>query len=81
VIEMAQALHLPIRIQAVPAHQLRAADEVFLSTSGGGVLPVTRLDGQPVGAGMPGPVTQRLVDTYWQWHADPAYSLPIDYVS
>ncbi|MEO7937624.1 MAG: aminotransferase class IV, partial [Burkholderiaceae bacterium] len=79
VIEMAQALRLPVQIRTLPAQELRGADEIFLSTSGGGVLPVSRIDGQAVGAGVPGPVTGTLVDTYWQWHADPAYNLPIDY--
>ena len=27
----------------------------------------------------PGAITRRLIETYWAWHADPAYSLPIDY--
>jgi branched-chain amino acid aminotransferase len=44
--------------------QLRAADEVFLTSAGRGVLPVTRVDGQPVGAGRPGPVTRRLMMSY-----------------
>ena len=81
VIEMAQSLGLPLQCRAVPARELRGADEVFLSTSGGGVLPVTRIDGQPLGDGWPGPVTRRLMATYWAWHADPALSRPIDYAA
>lgn len=81
VIEMAATLELPVRLRALPAGELRAADEVFLSTSGGGVLPVTRVDGHPIGDGLVGPITRRLVDTYWAWHADPAHSLPIDYAA
>ena len=79
VIEMARSLGLPLHLRAVPADALRKAQEVFITTSGGGVLPVTRVDHQQIGDGNPGPVTRRLVDTYWAWHKDPAYSLPIDY--
>ncbi len=79
VIEMARTLGLPLQLRALPADELRQADEVFLSTSGGGVLPVTRIDQCPIGDGQPGPITRRLMQTYWDWHADPAYSLPIDY--
>ena len=79
VIEIAQSLGLTLQTRAVPADELRTADEVFISTSGGGVLPVTRVDGRAIGDGTPGPVTRRLVQTYWAWHADPAYSLPINY--
>lgn len=77
VLEMAQALGLPLDVRALPAAELRGAREVFLSTSGGGVLPVTRVDGAPVGDGAVGPVTRRLVDTYWAWHQDPRYSTPV----
>ena len=35
-------------------------DEVLLSSSVRGILPVTRLDGRPVGDAKPGPVTRRL---------------------
>lgn len=79
VIEMARAMGLETQLRALPADELRKAEEVFISTSGGGVLPVTRVDKRPVGDGRPGPITQRLVQTYWAWHADPAYSQPIDY--
>ena len=79
VIEIAQSLGLTLQTRAVPADELRTADEVVISTSGGGVLPVTRVDGRAIGDAMPGPITRRLVQTYWNWHADPAYSLAINY--
>lgn len=79
VIEMAQSLGLPLQLRALPADELRAADEVFLSTSGGGVLPVTMVDHRVIGDGTVGAITRQLVQTYWAWHRDPAYSLVIDY--
>ena len=79
VIEMAAALGLPLQARPVTADELRGADEVFLSTSGGGVLPVSQVDERTIGTGAPGAITRRLIETYWAWHADPAYSLPIDY--
>ena len=79
VIEMAQSLGFEVQARALPADELRSADEVFISTSGGGVLPVTVVDAQAIGDGSPGPITRTLVKTYWDWHTDPAYSLAIDY--
>jgi branched-chain amino acid aminotransferase len=81
VIEMARSLGLEVQLRALPAAELRGAEEVFISTSGGGVLPVSRVDQRLIGNGRPGPITQRLVQTYWAWHADPAYSMAIDYSS
>ncbi len=79
VIDIAQSLGIKLQLQALPADELRGAEEVFISTSGGGVLPVTMVDGHPIGDGRPGPITRQMVQTYWVWHADPAYSLAIDY--
>jgi branched-chain amino acid aminotransferase len=79
VIEMAATLGIPVEVRALPAAELRAADEAFLSSSGGGVLPIARVDGRPVGTGEPGLVTRKLLETYWAWHRDPRYSTPIAY--
>jgi branched-chain amino acid aminotransferase len=81
VLEMAHELGLPIEVRALPAEELRGAREVFLSSSGGGVLPVTRVDGRSIGEGAPGPLTQTLMQTYWDWHRNPKYSQPVDYTA
>ena len=81
VIEIAQALGLPLQLRALPAAELRGAREVFVTSSAGGVLSVTRVDGVPVGAGVPGPVTRQLEQTYWDWHRDPRYSLAVNAVA
>jgi len=42
-------------------------------------MPVTRIDGHPVGTGVPGPVFRELHDAYWAAHTDPRYATPVDY--
>jgi branched-chain amino acid aminotransferase len=79
VIEMARSLGIGIEERALPMAELLAADEVFITSSGGGVLPVSRVNGTDIGSGRPGAVTQRLAETYWAWHALPQYSTPIAY--
>jgi branched-chain amino acid aminotransferase len=59
--------------------ELRAAEEVFITSTAGGILPVTRIDHQPVGDGHPGPVSTRLKNLYWQRHDEGWQSTPIDY--
>lgn len=44
----------------VTPDELRTADEVFLTSTGMEVMPVTRADGRPVGTGHPGPITLAL---------------------
>ncbi|MGI4777652.1 MAG: D-amino acid aminotransferase [Janthinobacterium lividum] len=51
-------------LRPVGEAELRGADELILSSASKEVLPVTRLDGQPVGSGEPGPVFARLHAAY-----------------
>ncbi len=53
---------------------LASADEAFMSSSAGGVIPVTKVNNRLIGNGAPGSVTCRLGDLYWEkrgngWHA------------
>jgi len=57
--ELALELGIPHRSTAVAEATLRAADEIWLGAATRDITAVTRLDGQPVGAGVPGPVWQR----------------------
>jgi len=77
-IELCQRLNIPLRIAPLPAADVRNADEVFLTSTGGGILPIARIDGQPVRQ-FPGPVTQRLHDAYWAMREEPAYRDAVDY--
>ena len=45
-----------IEERVVSMQEARAADEIWLTCSSKGVLPVVELDGKPVGSGNPGPV-------------------------
>ncbi|MBS0448033.1 MAG: aminotransferase class IV [Proteobacteria bacterium] len=79
VIELAARLGIPLREEAVPAADLARADEVFLSSTGGGVLPIAKIDGVPLRGPFPGPITTRLYDAYWALHDDPAYADVVNY--
>jgi branched-chain amino acid aminotransferase len=75
VIELSDEHGVPIEACPVPAASLRGADEVFISSTAGGIIPVTTVDGEAIGEGEPGPVTLRLRDAYWKLHDDPRFSL------
>jgi branched-chain amino acid aminotransferase len=77
VIELAQSLNVDVVIGPVGENQLRDADEVFISSTAGGVMPITRIDGAAIGDGEPGPLTQRLRQLYWDAHDDPKYTTPV----
>jgi branched-chain amino acid aminotransferase len=76
VMELCEESGVPLEAAPLPAEAVRGADEVFLSSTAGGILPVATVDGKPVGDGNPGPITTRLRDLYWTkkeagWHGTP----------
>jgi len=57
----------------------RSADEVFATSTAGGIIPITKIDDKTISKGTIGPITQKLQDAYWSLHSNPHYSLEIDY--
>lgn len=80
VIELAQAAGLDVEQRALSVDELRRADEVFLSSTAGGVIPIATLDGVAIGSRAPGdfgPVSAALQQRYWALHNDPKYVEPV----
>jgi branched-chain amino acid aminotransferase len=79
VIELAREAGQPVHEGRLSDADLRRAAEVLITSTAGGIMPVTILDGEPVGTGRPGPLTCQLRDRYWASHADPRYATPVRY--
>ncbi len=79
VMEICRDLGTDIREGVLSQDTLRSADEVFITSTAGGIMPVTRIDGQPVNDGRVGPVTNTIRDTYWQWHTDARFTDAVRY--
>ncbi len=69
VVELGRAHGLPVAEETITPEQLRTADEIWLTSSTREILPVTRLDGRPVGSGSPGPCWQRMMALYAHYKA------------
>lgn len=62
VLELAAANGIAVEIGKFEEARIRAADELWLTSSTKEVLPITTLDGQPIADGKPGPL-------FWRMHA------------
>lgn len=60
VIELAESLGITVRRRSVEVDELWQADEVFLTNSIVGVVPLLKVDGKPIGGGELGPITATL---------------------
>ncbi|MBN1681914.1 MAG: aminotransferase class IV family protein [Anaerolineae bacterium] len=58
---------LPVTLTPVYKHQIPQLTEAMLTSSGRGVVPITMINGQPVGTGTPGPIVAAIRDRYDAW--------------
>ena len=65
--ELARANNLPIEFRDVAEAEVRAADEIWVTSSSKEVLAIVELDGKPVGDGRPGPVFHRMHQLYQEF--------------
>jgi branched-subunit amino acid aminotransferase/4-amino-4-deoxychorismate lyase len=79
VFDAARMNGIEVRCEVVPVDLAYQADEIFMCTTAGGIMPITSLDGKPIKDGKIGPVTSKIWDGYWAMHWDPAYTIEIDY--
>ena len=79
VLEMADYLGINTSVRSLSVEELLEADEVFLSSSGGGVIPIVRVNETIFGNGASGPISVQLNETYWKWTTLEKYRDPIDY--
>ena len=64
VLELAAANQIPLEMRAASEQEVRAAQEIWITSSTKEVLAVTRLDGVAVGDGKPGPLFRRMHALY-----------------
>jgi branched-chain amino acid aminotransferase len=77
VMEICPRTNLEARMAKLTADELRGADEIFMASTAGGVMPVIRIDDSPISGGAPGPVTQRISELYRSLHEDERYTTPV----
>jgi D-alanine transaminase len=67
ILEIAQINGIPHEVRRIGVNEVSNADELLLTSSTREVLPITRLDGQPVGSGEPGPMFERMHALYQEF--------------
>ena len=67
VLEIARERGVPHQVRDVSEEELRSADEIWLTSSTKEVLPISTLDGKPVGDGQPAQLAAQMFDWYQQF--------------
>lgn len=64
VIELAEEQGIEVREERLSPFDLYNADEVFLSSTAGGVFPILEIDGRIIGDGQPGSISKQMRESY-----------------
>ena len=78
VLDLAKELNLPFQLRPISLEKLKNSNEVFATSTAGGIMPITKINGILIGQGSPGEITRKLHKTYWDKHSDPAWSVSKD---
>jgi branched-chain amino acid aminotransferase len=69
-LEIARELNFDVVERPISRDEPLNADEVFATSTAGGIMPITKLNGRDVGSGSMGPMTRQIHDAYWAKHLD-----------
>jgi D-alanine transaminase len=67
VVELAQSAGIPLQFGDVTEAEVRAADELWVTSSSKEVLAIVQLDGRPIANGRPGAVFRRMYQLYQEF--------------
>jgi branched-chain amino acid aminotransferase len=79
ILDLAAEQGIPVRLTMFSSRVLENATEVFITSTAGGVMPVTTVNGKTIGDGKPGSVTTLLQKRYWQAHDEARWATAVDY--
>ena len=77
VFDLAKELHLPIIKKSISVEELYNAEELFATSTAGGIMPITKVSGKEIGKGSVGSLTRQLHKLYWEKHSDDSWSTSI----
>jgi branched-chain amino acid aminotransferase len=79
VLELCEEIGIPAETRPIKGEELFGADEVFLSSTAGGIMPVSRVNEHIMSDDKPGPISVQLKNRYWEKRESGWYATPVIY--
>ncbi len=73
-LDLCAELGVETRETEVSEGALKSADEVFVTSTAGGIVAIAEIDDIRIGESAPGAITKILTELYWLKHSDPAWT-------
>ena len=80
VLEICEELGIPCAVNDISKDEFMDAQEVFTTTTAGGLVPVTRVNGHIFSNDVIGLTTAKILLTYWDWHKREDLVLKVKYI-
>lgn len=77
--ELCDLLGLENAHRNITAMEFRKADEIFMASTAGGIMPIRKLDNQLLSNGRVGPISRQLHAEYWKKHEEGWHGTSVDY--
>jgi branched-chain amino acid aminotransferase len=77
-INLAKELGLEVNAKPISIEMLKSSDELFATSTAGGVMPITKVSGKKIGTGKVGDITRKIHKIYWEKHSDPDWTLSVE---
>lgn len=77
--ELCKELNIDCQFRTIKGSELYEADELFLTSSAGGIMPVSRIDDTALAGDKPGPLSLQLKDLYWEKREAGWYATEVNY--
>ena len=77
VLELCEAMGIDAAVAPIPRSLLDEADEAFVTSTAGGIMPVTRISGRILSNDRPGALSLRLKQAYWAQHEESRHRTPV----
>ena len=77
VFDLAKELNITISKKPISIEQLINAKELFATSTAGGIMPITKVNGEFIVDGKVGGITRKLHNLYWEKHSDSNWSISI----
>jgi branched-chain amino acid aminotransferase len=79
ILDICVELSLEKEVRPISREEFMEADEIFLTTSSGGVVPITKVNDRIFSNDAPGEMTVKLMDCYWNWTKNDNLRIEIPY--
>ena len=78
VIEIAKELDVPVVLKLISKEFFETSSEAFATSTAGGVMPITKVNGKKIKDGNFGEITRLIYKTYWDKHTDANWSCSVN---